>query len=114
MTIKKGKTVSQEIGLSKCLSDVILAPLAENHQHFTVTFQKANGEIREATCMMGVKKHLKGGEKTYNGKNNDADNIGIWDRIRDEKGRFVKGQYRSFKRERLVSIKIGHVKYYFD
>ena len=114
MTINKGKAVVQEIGLSKELSEVILAPLSENHRHFTVTFQKADGSLREATCMMGVKKHLAGGEKTYNGKSNDAGNVGIWERIRDEKGRFMKGQYRSFKKERIISVKVGGVKYYFD
>ena len=111
--MNRGKQVVHNIGLSHEAAEVILSQLSDNKQHFTVTFQKANGEVREATCMMGVKKHLSGGEKTYNGKNNDAGNIGIWERLRDEKGRFVKGQYRSFKKERLASIKIGHVKYFF-
>ena len=114
MTIKKGKAVVQEIGLSKELCEVILNPLFENHQHFTVTFEKANGSLRHATCMMGVKKHLKGGNATYNGRDNDKGNVGIWERLRDEKGRFMKGQYRSFKKERIISIKVGGVKYYFD
>lgn len=114
MTINKGKAVTETIGLSRDLAGVILNPLAGSHKHFTVSFLKANGEIRKATCMMGVKKHLQGGNKTYNGKNNDAGNVGIWERLRDEKGRFMKGQYRSFKKERIVSVKVGGVKYYFD
>lgn len=33
---------------------------------FTVTFTKKNGEERVLNGMLGVKKHLRGGEKSYN------------------------------------------------
>lgn len=36
---------------------------------FTVTFIKKNGEVRTINGMLGVTKHLKGGEKSYNDEN---------------------------------------------
>ena len=35
---------------------------------FSVVFLKKNGEIRRMNCMLGVKKHLKGGKLKYNAK----------------------------------------------
>jgi hypothetical protein len=32
---------------------------------FSVVFVKKDGSEREMVCRLGVKKHLKGGEKTY-------------------------------------------------
>ena len=33
---------------------------------FSVVFLKKNGEIRRMNCMLGVKKHLKGGKLKFN------------------------------------------------
>ena len=33
---------------------------------FSVVFLKKNGEIRRMNCMLGVKKHLKGGKLNFN------------------------------------------------
>ena len=35
---------------------------------FSVVFLKKSGEIRRMNCMLGVKKHLKGGKLKYNAK----------------------------------------------
>lgn len=32
---------------------------------FSVVFEKKDGTLREMVCRLGVKKHLKGGELTY-------------------------------------------------
>ena len=32
---------------------------------FSATFTKKNGELRKMLCRLGVKKHLKGGVKSY-------------------------------------------------
>jgi hypothetical protein len=32
---------------------------------FSVVFEKKDGTLREMTCRLGVKKHLKGGELSY-------------------------------------------------
>ena len=33
---------------------------------FTATFRKKDGSLRVMNCRLGVKKHLKGGQKSYN------------------------------------------------
>ena len=33
---------------------------------FSVVFEKKDGSLREMVCRLGVKKHLKGGDLTYN------------------------------------------------
>jgi hypothetical protein len=33
---------------------------------FTATFTKKDGSLRVMNCRLGVKKHLKGGQKSYN------------------------------------------------
>ena len=47
----------------------ILRLLEENRNPntiFSVVFLKKNGEIRRMNCMLGVKKHLKGGKLKFN------------------------------------------------
>jgi|TARA_R100000501_G_C2516780_1_gene45832 hypothetical protein len=47
----------------------ILQLLEENRKPntiFSVVFLKKNGDIRRMNCMLGVKKHLKGGELKFN------------------------------------------------
>ena len=49
----------------------ILRLLEENRNPntiFSVVFLKKNGEIRRMNCMLGVKKHLKGGKLAFNPK----------------------------------------------
>ena len=75
----------------------------DNGQFFGVTFVKADGSIREMNCRKGVKKYLKGGEATYNGKNKNAGNIGVYD--------MVTGDYRCFNINRLQKLRVGGVEY---
>ena len=35
---------------------------------FSVVFLKKNGEIRRMNCLLGVKKHIKGGKLKFNPK----------------------------------------------
>ena len=47
----------------------VLQLLEENRNPntiFHVVFLKKNGEIRRMSCMLGVKKHLKGGKLAFN------------------------------------------------
>lgn len=60
---------------------------------FTVTFVKKNGEIRTMNCRLGVKKHLKGGQKKYD----KANLITVYD--------LVKKGYRTINLETVHNIK---------
>ena len=43
-----------------------LSTVANNEgETFGVTFVKKNGELRTMTCRFGVKKHLRGGERSW-------------------------------------------------
>lgn len=76
---------------------------------FSVVFEKANGEEREMLARVGVKKYLKGGEATYNGKNDDKGNIGVYEILKDASGKFKDGAYKCFNASRVKSIKFaGH------
>lgn len=44
---------------------------------FTVTFVKKDGTLRKMNARLGVKKHLKGGEKTYNAE--DKNQLTVYD-----------------------------------
>jgi hypothetical protein len=71
----------------------------DNGQFFGITFIKSDGSGREMNARKGVKKHLKGGVSKYNGKDGEAQNIGVYD---------VKtGGYRCFKLDRLTELRIG-------
>ena len=75
----------------------------DNGQFFGVTFEKADGTIREMNCRKGVKKYLKGGKATYNGTNSDKGNIGVYD--------MITGAYRCFNINRLKKLRIRGVEY---
>jgi hypothetical protein len=38
----------------------------QNGRIFNITFVKKNGELRQFNARFGVRKHLKGGQMTYN------------------------------------------------
>ena len=61
-------------------------------QFFTVTFQKKDGSIRTLNCRTGVKKYLKGGERTTN-----PDEYLIVYSIKDE-------GYRNVKKDKILEI----------
>ena len=61
---------------------------------FTVVFIKANGEQREMTCRLGVKKHLKGGTSTIKDHKNL---VSVFD--------MKAGEYRCFDINKVVCIK---------
>ncbi|NIU01634.1 MAG: hypothetical protein GWN01_12180 [Nitrosopumilaceae archaeon] len=79
---------------------VVAAIEANKGKMFTVEFEKANGEKRKMNCRTGVKKHLKGGETTYNkaDKKGGDVTIGVYENGND---------YRCFKASKVLSLKIA-------
>jgi len=86
------KTVSDYIG-------------ATNGKAFAVLFQKKDGILKRAVARIGVKKYLKGGNATFNGRNNDKGNVGVFIFERDDKGRFCGGAYRCINETRALTFK---------
>lgn len=92
-TLKRG-----ELEMKRASKEAI-AELVRNTdgRFFTVTFKKrTDGEIRTMTARLGVKKHLKGGEKAFSDK---------------EKGlitcfEMVTGGYRSFGVDAVICATI--------
>ncbi len=70
-----------------------------NGKFFVVEFIKKDGSIRKMICRLGVKKHLKGGNKTT--PNNC---ITVYDVIN-------KG-YRCFYPDTIINFKCGNVSYH--
>ena len=69
---------------------------------FSVVFLKKNGELRPMTCMLGVKKHLKGGRLTYNPK--ERNNLIVFD--------MQKEGYRTINLDTLITISMKGVEYH--
>ena len=68
---------------------------------FSVVFLKKSGEIRRMNCMLGVKKHLKGGKLSYNPK--ERNNLVVFDT--QKKG------YRTINLDTLMNISMKGVEY---
>ena len=68
---------------------------------FSVVFLKKNGELRRMTCMLGVKKHLKGGTLSYNP--GERNNLIVFD--------MQKEDYRTINLDTLMSISMKGVEY---
>jgi hypothetical protein len=62
---------------------------------FSVTFVKKNGEKRTMNCRLGVKKHLKGGQKSYDDANYNY--LTVYD--------LKKKGYRTVNLDTLISVK---------
>ena len=69
------------------------------HRIFSATFTKKDGSERKMICKLGVKKHLKGGKKTYD--TDAANHLTVYSL--DSKG------YRTINLNTLKSIKCGKV-----
>lgn len=63
---------------------------------FSVTFVKKNGDLREMNCMLGVKKHLVGGQQSYDPA--DYNLLTVFD--------LVKKDYRNINFTQLIAAKI--------
>lgn len=68
---------------------------------FSVIFQKKDGSIREMVCRLGVTKHLKGGELSYNPE--DFNYLTVFD--------MQKQEYRTINVNTLRQIKFEGVTY---
>jgi hypothetical protein len=76
---------------------------AQDGKIFSVTFVKrTTGEIRQMVCRLGVKKHLKGGEKAFD----DAEHrlLTVFD--------VVKKDYRSIACESITDIRLAGEEYH--
>ena len=69
---------------------------------FSVVFLKKNGELRTMNCMLGVKKHLKGGKLAYNPK--ERNNLIVFD--------MQKKGYRTINLDTLMTINMKGEDYY--
>lgn len=68
---------------------------------FTVEFYKKDGTLRKMNCRLGVKAHLKGGEKTWNPE--DYNSLTVFD---------MQSQgYRTINLNTLKSLKLDGVTY---
>lgn len=68
---------------------------------FGVTFIKKNGDVRDMNCMLGVKKHLRGGEQAYDPAEYNL--LTVFD--------VQKKDYRNINFAQLVKAKIDGVQY---
>lgn len=68
----------------------------ETTRMFSVTFVKKNGEVRDMNCMLGVKKHLRGGQQSYDPAEYNL--LTVFD--------LVKKDYRNINFTQLVGAKI--------
>lgn len=68
---------------------------------FSVTFTKKDGTLREMTCRVGVKKHLKGGELKYNPE--ELNYLTVFDMQAQD--------YRTININTLKKIKVDGVEY---
>lgn len=68
---------------------------------FSATFIKKNGEKRKIVGRLGVKKHLKGGEKRYDSE--ALDYVTVFD--------FQKKEYRTLNLNTLVDVTVSGVTY---
>ena len=64
---------------------------------FTVEFTKKDGTLRKMTARLGVKKHLKGGSKSFNDA--DFNYLTVFD--------LVKKGYRTVNLNTVTSLKCG-------
>ena len=69
---------------------------------FSVVFLKKNGELRPMTCMLGVKKHLKGGRLSYDPK--ERNNLIVFD--------MQKEGYRTINLDTLTLVNMKGVQYH--
>ena len=85
----------------------VLQLLEENRKPntiFSVVFLKKSGEIRRMNCMLGVKKHLKGGKLKFNPIERSL--LVVFD--------MQKEAYRMINLETISNIKMKGVDYYVE
>lgn len=85
------------------MNDILhnIKDLASDGTIFTVVFTKKDGTIREMTCRLGVKKHLKGGELKYNP--NSLGYLIVFD--------MQKQAYRTINTNTILTIKLKGITY---
>ena len=74
-------------------------------QFFSVTFVKKDGTVRDMTCRGGVKKHLKGGELTFDPKEYNL--LCVWDATIED----TTKAYRMINLNTLLRVKVDGVEY---
>jgi hypothetical protein len=71
---------------------------------FSAKFVKKNGEIRHIKARLGVKKHLQGGELSYNPS--ERNNLIVFD--------LEKSAYRTIKFDNLLEIKYNKQEWKYE
>lgn len=98
------------MNITKTQLESILKDLQAGGKAFTVCFEKADKTMRNMTCRTGVKKYVKGVSNETPPKDSNNDVVKVWEMGRDSKGHFIsngaKG-YRSFRVDRVKSLKVG-------
>ena len=96
-------TPLERLKMKKINREDILNLLKENKNlMFSVVFLKKNGELRPMNCMLGVKKHLKGGKLSYNP--GERNNLIVYD--------LQKDGYRTINLDTLISINMKGEEYH--
>lgn len=98
------------------LKDIILNILKESREKFHIEFMKTNGDVRKMISQFGVKPKDENGNvrESKVKRKSDPSTIGVYESRMASNGKFVTGQYRSFKRDRIISISMRGVKFEFD
>jgi len=69
---------------------------ATKGKFFAISYTNKKGETKNYTCRLGVKKHLRGGEKYF-----VPDSVTVYSVTATNKG------YKTFVREQINSIRVG-------
>ena len=67
-----------------------------NGKFFGISYTNKKGETKSYTCRMGVRKHLRGGEKNF-----VPDSVTVYSVTGGNRG------YKTFVREQINSIRVG-------
>lgn len=88
--------------MNKITREAAAALMRQTNGHvFSVTFIKKDGSERDMTCRLGVKKHLRGGERAYDPA--DYDLLCVFD--------MAKEAYRSISLNTLKRVKVEGTEY---
>ena len=88
-------------GINQTKVDMVKTAVAGTKgRFFTAKFLKADGSPRVMNCRIGVKKHLQGGDATYNGKDAEKGDVTIGVYEQHSEG------YRCFKASRVTELVI--------
>jgi len=71
--------------------------VADGHTFYVTFVKRTNGEVREMRCRVGVKKHLKGGEKKFSDEEKKLLTVFDLDKL----------AYRSIPLDQIIRVKVN-------